>query len=110
VFRPWCWELRVKLHALLRWLLSSAEAGISAYASDAVEIMDFTVEDAHSDVLVEACKCLEVLVQHLGRRLQPVSKKLAWTFTPNLTHKRAKVGSTVQPEPAGSESVLGFSS
>jgi len=84
-------EIRVKLHALLRWLLDSAEMGISAYASDAVEIMEFTVEDSHADVLLEACGCLEVLVTHLGRRLQPVSKKLAWTFMPNLTHKRARV-------------------
>jgi hypothetical protein len=75
----------------MRWLLDSADMGLSAYASDAVEIMEFTVEDSHAEVLMEACACLEALTTHLGRRLQPVSKKLAWTFTPNLTHKRARV-------------------
>ena len=66
---------------------------MAAYASDAVEILVYTVEDAHADVALESCACLETLVTHLGRRLAPVSKRLAWSFAPNLTHRRARVRS-----------------
>ena len=86
-------EVRARTHALLRALLDSAETGVAAYASDAVEILVYTVEDAHADVALESCACLETLVTHLGRRLAPVSKRLAWSFAPNLTHRRARVRS-----------------
>ena len=86
-------EIRARTHALLRALLDSAETGVAAYASDAVEILVYTVEDPHVDVALESCACLETLVTHLGRRLAPVSKRLAWSFAPNLTHKRARVRS-----------------
>ena len=84
-------EIRASAHALLTSATRDAGTGIAAYASDVAEVLEFTCEDKHVDVVVQACACLEQLVTHLGRRLQPIAKKLAWTFTPNLTHKRARV-------------------
>jgi len=84
-------EVRAKLHHLLVNLLTKGPAECEYFAPEAVDILEFAVEDSHADVAVLACESLEVLVRHLGRRLAPVSKNLAWMFFPNLTHRRAKV-------------------
>ena len=88
-------EIRVKLHRVFRELLVNASQSsgnsLAAYASDAVLVLQFTAEDAFWEVAHEACVLLEALCDELGRRLSPVAKKLAWTFAPNLTHRRSKV-------------------
>ena len=84
-------EVRAKLHHLLVNLLTKGPDECEYFAPEAVDILEFAVEDSHADVAVLACESLEVLVRHLGRRLAPVSKNLAWMFFPNLTHRRAKV-------------------
>ena len=88
-------EIRAKLHRVFRELLVNASQSsgnsLAAYASDAVLVLQFTAEDAFWEVAHEACVLLEALCHELGRRLSPVAKKLAWTFAPNLTHRRSKV-------------------
>ena len=88
-------EIRVKLHRVFRELLVNASQSsgnsLAAYASDAVLVLQFTAEDAFWEVAHEACVLLEALCDELGRRLSPAAKKLAWTFAPNLTHRRSKV-------------------
>ena len=88
-------EIRAKLHRVFRELLVNASQSsgnsLAAYASDAVLVLQFTAEDAFWEVAHEACVLLEALCDELGRRLSPVAKKLAWTFAPNLTHRRSKV-------------------
>ena len=88
-------EIRVKLHRVFRELLvhasESSGNALAAYASDAVLVLGYTAEDAFWEVVLEACALLEALCDKLGRRLAPVSKKLAWTFAPNLTHRRSTV-------------------
>ena len=86
-----CEEIRVRTMALLTRLVRASALGFAPYASDAAAIFTRATEDAHHEVVVEACACLRALVSILDRRLTPVSKKLAWTFAPNLTHRRAKV-------------------
>ena len=88
-------EIRVKLHRVFRELLINASESsgnaLAAYASDAVLVLGYTAEDAFWEVAHEACVLLEALCDELGRRLSPVAKKLAWTFAPNLTHRRSSV-------------------
>ena len=88
-------EIRVKLHRVFCHLLvhasESSSNSLAAYASDAVLVLQFTAEDAFWEVALEACALLQALCDALGRRLSPVAKKLAWTFAPNLTHRRSKV-------------------
>lgn len=88
-------EIRVKLHRVFRELLvhasESSGNALAAYASDAVLVLGYTAEDAFWEVVLEACALLEALCDKLGRRLAPVAKKLAWTFAPNLTHRRSSV-------------------
>ena len=86
-----CEEIRVRTMALLTRLVRASALGFAPYASDAAAIFTRATEDAHHEVVVEACACLRALVSILDRRLTPRSKKLAWTFAPNLTHRRAKV-------------------
>ena len=88
-------EIRVKLHRVFCDLLVHASEhssdSLAAYASDAVIVLQFTAEDAFWEVALAACATLEALCGALGRRLSPAAKKLAWTFAPNLTHRRSKV-------------------
>ena len=88
-------EIRAKLHRILNFLLrvasESSKNSLAAYASDAVLVLQYTADDSFSEVVLEACACLETLCEMLGRRLSPVAKKLAWTFAPNLTHRKSKV-------------------
>ena len=84
-------EVRAKLHAVLVSLLTKGEDECVSCAPEAVDILEFAVEDSHADVALLACESLETLVHNLGRKLAPVSKNLAWMFFPNLTHRRAKV-------------------
>lgn len=84
-------EVRAKLHAVLVSLLTKGEDECVSCAPEAVDILEFAVEDSHADVALLACESLEALVHNLGRKLAPVSKNLAWMFFPNLTHRRAKV-------------------
>ena len=73
-------EVRARTHALLRALLDSAETGVAAYASTPSGSSCTRWRMRTPTSLSSRVRVSETLVTHLGRRLAPVSKRLAWSF------------------------------
>lgn len=84
-------EVREALHSLAGDLVRAAGKASAGHAAEIVDVLEDAHLDAHPNVAIEASRTARQLARALGRRLQPVGRRLIRIHAPSLAHRRAKV-------------------
>lgn len=75
----------------LHVFMKGSGSAIGAYVGEALNMIRPCLEDPFHNVNLQACACVQLLAQQIGRRLQPVCKELTAQVMGLLTHRRKAV-------------------